>query len=137
MDQENKEWNDSKTFKKETGCGSMFLTIVLDNDQGKNVEGIFFKLGKSGGCPSSWGEALCKIIALSLQKGVDVDEIIKVLIGNSCYNSIGYGKGRISSCSDAIGKILRSFHKKEEKREEDRREKNDGIEDFAKDTIDS
>lgn len=87
-----------------TGCGSMFITINMD-EEGRPLE-LFSQLGKAGGCAASQTESIGRLVSLALRAGVDVGEIQKQLIGISCHQP-AWDKGiRIASCADAIGKAL-------------------------------
>ncbi|MGK7346300.1 MAG: vitamin B12-dependent ribonucleotide reductase [Candidatus Nitrospinota bacterium M3_3B_026] len=87
-----------------TGCGSMFITINMD-EEGRPLE-LFSQLGKAGGCAASQTESIGRLVSLALRAGVDVSEIQKQLMGISCHQP-AWDKGiRIASCADAIGKAL-------------------------------
>lgn len=99
------------TYKTRTGCGTMYVTI--NEDDNTPIE-VFATMGKAGGCAASQIETICRIISISLQSGVDVDRIIKQMIGICCHSALTIGDSKILSCSDAIGKVLK--HHMDEKK---------------------
>ncbi len=93
------------TRRMKTGCGDLFVTI--NEDEHGPVE-VFSRLGKAGGCASSQGEALCRVISLALRNHVAPEEIVRELKGISC-NRPGWQSGeRINSCADAVAKTIES-----------------------------
>ena len=66
------------TQKGETNYGNLYATLnVVD---GKPYE-LFVNIGKSGSLAKSLSEALSRTISISLQNGINIDEIIKTLNG--------------------------------------------------------
>ncbi|MBI2909150.1 MAG: vitamin B12-dependent ribonucleotide reductase [Chloroflexi bacterium] len=97
------------TTKITTGCGSMYVTVNLD-DQG--LFEVFSVLGKSGGCAAAQLESTSRLISLALRSGVAVDDIIKHLSAIRCptpYKEFGEGGKEVLSCADAISKVLLKF----------------------------
>ena len=96
----------AQTFKLKTGCGSIYPSVSIW--EGKPFE-VFCNMGKSGGCVSSYSQALARVISVSLRSGVPVDVLAKQLRGIRCPNQ-SMVKGRtILSCSDALGIALQDF----------------------------
>lgn len=91
------------TRRMKTGCGDLLVTIN-DDDQGP-VE-VFGRLGKAGGCASSQGEALCRVISLALRNNVPPGDIVRELKGISCNRPAWQSGVRISSCADAVARSL-------------------------------
>lgn len=98
------------THKVTTGCGSLCVTVNIDDGE---VFEVFAKLGKAGGCSACTTEALTRTISIGLRAGVDISEYIKTLKGISC-NSPGLDEGiRICSCPDAIAQVMEGYLPKE------------------------
>ena len=96
-------FNDSITPSCETGCGTLYVTISFTKD--KQVKNVFSHLGKAGGCPSSFLDALSYATKLMVRGGIPKTKIIKCLKGITCPQSAETA----SSCSDALGKILEKY----------------------------
>jgi ribonucleoside-diphosphate reductase alpha chain len=83
-------------------CGSIFTTVNLPLE-------VIIRMGKAGGCQHAWIEAVGRLISLSLQYGVPVEEIVLQLKGIRCPGA-GAPKGgpgqSVLSCPDAIAKDL-------------------------------
>jgi ribonucleoside-diphosphate reductase alpha chain len=100
------------TTKIKTGCGSLFITVNIKKDIPYEV---FLRMGKSGGCASASCEALGRVISLALQSGVEPKSLIKNLSGVCCSSPIVYEGESVTSCSDAISKVLKmQFTEKKE-----------------------
>lgn len=91
------------TIKTKTGCGSMFTTV--NYDEGKLRE-VFLTMGKAGGCASSQSETLGRIISTYLGQDLDLDDLMKQLVGIRCNKPFGLGQNEVLSCSDGVGKTL-------------------------------
>jgi len=97
----------SKTWKKKTGCGWLYITITEVNGQFKDV---FCNLGKSGSCTIAWTQALARIISKAISDyHMPIEEVIKQLGGIQCPNQLPFPKPGVKSCPDAISQILRSY----------------------------
>ena len=94
------------TTKVKTGCGNCYITINEDKD---GLCEVFIKMGKSGGCQSSFTEVIGRLISLSLRAGLDIESIIKQLNNIHCPEPIWQDQKVITSCVDAIGKALKSY----------------------------
>jgi len=99
------------TREIKTGCGDLYVTINED-EKGEPFE-VFAQLGKSGGCAASQTEAIGRLSSLALRSGIPWTQIVKQLKGISCDRPWGFGKNKVLSCADAIGKAIELF--KEEK----------------------
>jgi len=97
------------TYEMPTGCGSLYVTINEDGE-GYPFE-VFARLGKAGGCSSAQTEGLGRTTSLLLRSNVDPQEIVKQYKGISCDRQYGFGKNKILSCPDAIGKALEKYLK--------------------------
>ncbi|MEE8483237.1 MAG: vitamin B12-dependent ribonucleotide reductase [Nitrospinota bacterium] len=87
-----------------TGCGNIYVTINEDED-GSPFE-LFTSIGKAGGCAASQTETIGRIVSLALRSHVDINDVVKQLIGISCHQPAWESGGKILSCADAIGKAL-------------------------------
>ena len=103
------------TVRMNTGCGHLYVT-VNESEDGKPFE-LFNHMGKAGGCAASQNEAIGRLISYSLRCGAKLDPLIKQLKGISCHRPAWGEGGKISSCSDAIGKALETYHQGRELRE--------------------
>ena len=95
------------TIKIQTGCGSMF--VVVNVDEGDKIFEVFCVLGKEGGCSSAQCEAIGRLISLYLRSGGPVERIIRQLSGIHCHQEVD----GVTSCSDAIAKVLQQVIKNE------------------------
>lgn len=105
----------SKTYKKFTACGNLYITIVTNLDS--KVE--FIRISgntKELDCGASFFETLSDMITFSVRRirnQYEADSIIKNLRYHRC-NKIVPNKEHIVSCSDAIGQVLQSVIGKNE-----------------------
>lgn len=95
------------TVRMNTGCGHLYVTINESAD-GRPFE-LFNHMGKAGGCAASQNEAIGRLISYALRCGAKLDPLIKQLKGISCHRPAWGEDGKISSCSDAIGKALEHY----------------------------
>jgi ribonucleoside-diphosphate reductase alpha chain len=88
-----------------TGCGKTYVTCNI-GDNGEPVE-VFCSLGKPGECAKCWNEALARIISISLQWGVPVQEFIDQLKELRCPTPTNDDEfGAVQSCPDAVSKVM-------------------------------
>ena len=81
-----------------TGCGWLYMTIA--NADG--YEEVFCRLGKTGGCASSFLDGLGRLITFAINKGIPKEIIIKALKGNRCHSPYRDSL----SCVDAVAQLL-------------------------------
>ena len=93
--------------KIQTGCSSLMI-FCGDNPDGLLQE-ITCRMGKSGGCLSSFSEGVARIVSIALQHGVPAERIIKQLSNLRCHlphlyksKHTGDRPRTITSCCDAI-----------------------------------
>ncbi len=92
------------TRKIKTGCGNLYVTINED-EEGRPFE-IFTQIGKAGGCVASQCEAMGRMTSLALRSGIEAQEIVQQMRGISCHLPVGYGGGKVMSCSDAMAQAM-------------------------------
>lgn len=97
---------EGKTHKIATGCGSLYVTVNVDD---VGVFEVFAKLGKAGGCAACQTEALTRAISIGLRSGVELVEYYHTLVNISC-NAPNFTEGKkIASCPDAIAQVIASY----------------------------
>lgn len=92
--------NESQTGDIDTACGTLYVHVVWTKD--KKIKRIIANLGKGGGCPASFFDALSYLAKLAIRKGATPEEVVKGLKGISCPQH----KDECWSCADAFGKVL-------------------------------
>jgi len=102
------------TVRMNTGCGNLYVTIN-ETENGEPFE-LFNHMGKAGGCAASQNEAIGRLISYALRCGASIDPLIKQLKGISCHRPAWGEDGKVSSCSDAIGKALEKYYTARERR---------------------
>ena len=105
------------TCRVKTGCGWTYITLNY-NKEGKWFE-VFVNMGKAGGCATSQVEALGRLISISLRKEVEIEDILRQLLGISCYRSCLESK----SCSDATAVSIQKCINLNEEEKKDEKEK--------------
>ena len=94
----------SKTTRKVTGCGHLYVTVGED---GAEPCEVFAHLGKAGGCANCFLEALTRVITVGLNWGIPVEVFVKELEGLRCPNSCLYPEEEGTlSCPDGIARVL-------------------------------
>lgn len=94
------------TDRMETGCGHLYITVNYD-ERGRLFE-VFSILGTVGGCGTAQLSAISRLVSLALRCGVSTLEIAQHLKDIRCPSPVvmSEGKGRVSSCADAISMVL-------------------------------
>jgi ribonucleoside-diphosphate reductase alpha chain len=92
------------TTKLNTGQGSLYVTINTDGSSAP-IE-VFANIGKSGGDTAALAEAIGRLISISLQKGVSVEEVSETLIGITGSRPVWNEGILVKSVPDGIGQIL-------------------------------
>ncbi len=89
----------SYSYEIMTGCGVLKLSYYFDIDNKFHIQ---LNMGKSGGCASAQIDTLCRLLNLTINNGVSLNDIRKSLHGITCNQQYA----DVTSCSDAIAKIL-------------------------------
>lgn len=87
-----------------TGDGKLYTTVNYDEF---GIREVVTNIGRSGGTLFSLSEAIGRLISLSLQYNIPVEEISRSLIGIRGANPYGFGANQVLSIPDAIGKVLK------------------------------
>lgn len=101
----------SKRFKLQTGCGTLYLNVVFD-DNGNIIE--VFNTTSNGGC-SIFTEATSRLISLALRGGIDLEDVLDQLYSPNACASYQYRKGKKgdvsqgSNCASAIANKLKKY----------------------------
>jgi ribonucleoside-diphosphate reductase alpha chain len=93
------------TYRMQTGCGPLYVTINEDDD---GLFELFTTMGKAGGCAASQSEAIGRMVSLSWRSGVQPDEVVKQLMDISCHSPSGFGADKVLSCADAVAKAIKN-----------------------------
>ena len=93
------------TYRMQTGCGPLYVTINEDED---GLFELFTTMGKAGGCAASQSEAIGRMVSLAWRSGVQPSQVIKQLLDISCHSHSGFGESKILSCADAVAKAIRN-----------------------------
>jgi len=94
----------------QTGCGHIYVTVsFLD----KMPFEVFATLGKAGGCASCQIEAITRGISTGLRYRIPLSEYVRQLQGIQCPSQAFNESERVSSCADAISKVLSKYVPKE------------------------
>ena len=102
-----------ETRGMKTGCGNIYVTV--NEDENGQVFELFTHMGKAGGCAASQAEAIGRLVSLALRSNIEPEAIISQLKGITCHEQTWTNGGKITSCSDAIGKALEKYLQRGEK----------------------
>lgn len=98
----------SRTIKIQTGCGSMYVTVVRDPET-REQKTIFVNLGKAGGCAAAQTETTARMVTLAVENGAKMTDVAEKLRGIMCHQALYHCK----SCSDAIGQAIQKDEEEE------------------------
>ncbi|MCL2084452.1 MAG: vitamin B12-dependent ribonucleotide reductase [Oscillospiraceae bacterium] len=90
------------TERIQIGCGNLYITVNFDE---RGICEVFTNTGKNGGCPSQ-SEATARLATAAFRAGVDPAYIIKQLKGIRCPATIRRDSSKVTSCPDAIAKVI-------------------------------
>lgn len=94
------------TEKMQIGCGNIYITVNYDEN---GICEVFTNTGRGGGCPSQ-SEATARLVSIALRAGLDVNAIIEQLRGIRCPSTIKKGNLKVTSCPDAIAKVIQKVY---------------------------
>lgn len=103
----------SRTIKKKTPCGNIYVTGNYDPVSGELVQTQFHSSKDSPMCIPCWGEGASRLISLVLKLGGTKISIVREL--EYCYCGIKNGitrPGDAVSCVDALAKAINTLPKK-------------------------
>lgn len=90
------------TEKVHIGCGNLYITVNYDDN---GICEVFTNTGRAGGCPSQ-SEATARLVSIALRSGMDADVIIEQLKGIRCPSTIRQPGMKVTSCPDAIARVI-------------------------------
>jgi ribonucleoside-diphosphate reductase alpha chain len=94
------------TFKINTGCGSIYVTI---NEDQSGPRELFATIGKAGGCADSQSQAIGRMVSMAWRNGITAQEVLRQLSDISCHAHCGLGDKKVKSCADAVSKAIRQY----------------------------
>jgi ribonucleoside-diphosphate reductase alpha chain len=94
------------TEKIRIGCGNIYLTVNYDEN---GICEVFTNTGRGGGCPSQ-SEATARLVSIALRSGLDAQAIIEQLKGIRCPSTIKRQDLNVTSCPDAIAKVIQKVY---------------------------
>jgi hypothetical protein len=105
----------SKTYRKFTPCGNIYTTITFKDDEPNRVDYIRISgCSKENECGGSWFETLADTLTFCVRRirnTHEADAICKNLRQHRC-NKIIPNREHITSCADAIGRVLEEVLKR-------------------------
>ena len=99
----------SVSVKKTTGCGSLYITVTMDDQDSHKPMEVFATLGKAGGCVPAMLEATCRLISAALRSGIAAEEIVSQLINIRCPQPAWSNGQQCLSCPDAIAQAIKQI----------------------------
>jgi len=99
---------DSRTYRKWSPCSNLYITVAVRKDDPQRVEFIRVIGDGKNECGGSWYDAMSDLLTFSIRRIRNEHEaraIVKNLKFHNCNKKIA-NKEHISSCSDAIGRVL-------------------------------
>ncbi|MGI6777906.1 MAG: vitamin B12-dependent ribonucleotide reductase [Acetivibrionales bacterium] len=107
MPRERPEITTGFTEKVKIGCGNLYITVNYDEE---GICEVFTNLGRGGGCPSQ-SEATSRLVSIALRSGLDVKSLVEQLKGIRCASTIKQKGLKVTSCPDAIGRVIEKVMK--------------------------
>lgn len=100
------QWK-TKTYKRTSGCGNLYITI----DETEDGRPIHVFIENINGC-KAMTNTLARYISNDLEAGTkDLSKIIHILKKATCASCITEGEGK--SCAHIVAKILEEYDNKE------------------------
>ncbi|NLF79989.1 MAG: TSCPD domain-containing protein, partial [Clostridia bacterium] len=90
------------TEKVKIGCGNLYITVNYDEH---GVCEVFTNTGRAGGCPSQ-SEATARLLSIALRSGISSEVLIEQLKGIRCTSTIRQKGLGVTSCPDAIARVI-------------------------------
>ena len=90
------------TEKVKIGCGNLYITVNYDDE---GICEVFTNTGRAGGCPSQ-SEATARLVSIALRSGIRSEAVVEQLKGIRCPSTIRQPGMKVTSCPDAIGKVI-------------------------------
>ncbi len=103
------------TEKVKIGCGNLYITVNYDEH---GICEVFTNTGRAGGCPSQ-SEATSRLVSIALRSGIDAKSIVEQLKGIRCPSTIRQRGLKVTSCPDAIGRLIEKVAKLQNGRDEE------------------
>jgi len=95
------------TEKVKIGCGNLYITVNYDES---GICEVFTNTGRAGGCPSQ-SEATARLVSIALRSGIAASSIAEQLKGIRCPSTIRQKGLKVTSCPDAIGRLIEKVAK--------------------------
>ncbi len=95
------------TEKVKIGCGNLYITVNYDEN---GICEVFTNTGRAGGCPSQ-SEATSRLVSIALRSGLEAQSIVEQLKGIRCPSTIRQKGLKVTSCPDAIGRLIEKVYK--------------------------
>jgi len=115
------DWKE-KTYRKPTGCGNIYIIVNFRNDAPDRIESIKIQgCTKTNDCLNSWAESLSDLLTFAIRRirnKYEAEAIIKALAYHRC-NKVFPNPEHITSCVDAISRVLKEVLIVEEKKEKE------------------
>jgi hypothetical protein len=101
--------NNTSTYKKQTPCLNLYISVVMREDEKDKVDYIKIH-GTSRGddCGCAYHEALADMLTFSIRRIRNHNEaklIVKALRDHKCHR-YQPNREKITSCPDAIGRVV-------------------------------
>lgn len=100
------------TEKVRIGCGNLYITVNYDDN---GICEVFTNTGRAGGCPSQ-SEATARLVSIALRSGLDTASIIEQLKGIRCPSTIRQQGMKVTSCPDAIARVIEKVQRFQDKK---------------------
>ena len=100
--------NPNFTHRIKTGCGWLYVTVCPGD-----YKEVFFKLGKTGGCPASYLQALAMTFSMAWRAGVPLESMVNNLQSINCPSSKWSEGIHVLSCEDGIAHVLKPYCEEE------------------------
>ncbi|MGC8766437.1 MAG: adenosylcobalamin-dependent ribonucleoside-diphosphate reductase [Brevinematia bacterium] len=110
-----------ETLKFRLPQGALYVTVNKDQDD--SIKEVFINIGKSGGNEKADAEAIGRLISIYLQKGGNIEDVIKQLEGIKGEEVFWDGGIALYSIPDAVAKALSLVYKSEYAEEKSKTEK--------------